>query len=103
MGLAVRLTPRAAADLEDIQHYLAARSKTGAENVRRRIEESINTLADFPGIGRTTDEPGVFMLPVVHYPYLVYYMVLRGELVIVHVRHASRDAPEGGERQERDL
>jgi toxin ParE1/3/4 len=68
MGLRVRLTPRAIADLEDIRAYLEPRSRLGAENVRRSIEQTIDTLSDFPGLGRETDIPDIWVFPVVFYP-----------------------------------
>lgn len=38
--------------------------------------------------------PGVRVFPTARYPYLVYHGVLGGDLVILHIRHARRDAPE---------
>ncbi len=93
MGLSVRLTPRAITDLEDIRAYLEPRSPQGAENVRRSIEQTIDTLSDFPGLGRGTDIPDIRVLPVVFYPYLVYHAVVGDELVIAHIRHGARAAP----------
>ena len=94
MGLIVRLTARANADLEDIRAYLVSRNPQGAENVRRRIESTIDFLAQYPGMGRPTDMVGVVVLPVVTYSYLVYARVTATELVVVHVRHGSREAPD---------
>jgi plasmid stabilization system protein ParE len=93
MGLRARLTPRAITDLEDIRAYLEPRSPQGAENVRRSIEQTIDTLSDFPGLGRGTDIPDIQVLPVVFYPYLVYHAVVGDELVIAHIRHGARAAP----------
>ena len=92
MGLRVRLTPRASADLDDIRTYLTAKNLQGAERVRERIAQTIALLAEYPGIGRPTDFPGVSVIPVARYPYLVYHMVLGDQLVIIHQRHAARDA-----------
>jgi plasmid stabilization system protein ParE len=93
MVLRVRLTPRAITDLEDIRAYLEARGPQGAENVRRNIEQTIDTLSGFPGLGRGTDIPDIRVLPVVFYRYLVYHAVVGDGLVIVHIRHGARAAP----------
>jgi toxin ParE1/3/4 len=93
MALNVRLSPRAIADLEEIRAYLGARSPQGTERVRRRIEQTIDTLADYPGIGRPTDIAAIRVIAVVQYPYLVYHTVTDDELVVVHIRHGSRAAP----------
>jgi plasmid stabilization system protein ParE len=47
-------------------------------------------LADFPELGRLTNEPGVRVLPLTRFPYLIFYSVLRDELVILHIRQAAR-------------
>ena len=94
MGLTVRLTPRASADLEDIRAYLVPRHLQGAENVRRRIEKTIDLLAEYPGLARPTDIAGLVVSPVVAYPYLIYAHVTSTELVVVHIRHGAREAPE---------
>jgi toxin ParE1/3/4 len=94
MGLKVRLTPRALADLDDIRAYLTERNPRGAERVRQRIEQAITTLAEFSRIGRPTHLAGVSVATVLRYPYLVYYTVSSGrELNILHIRHAARDVP----------
>lgn len=97
MGLIIRISPRVTADLEQIRAYLSARSPQGAERVRQRIEQTVDTLSDYPGIGRLTNIADIKMIAVVHYPYLVYHTVTDDELVIVHIRHASRAAPTQGE------
>ena len=71
----VRLTARAEADLEAIRDYLVPRSPQGAERVRQSIEASIDLLGSFPGMGHETDIAYIRMLPVVHYPYLIYHTV----------------------------
>ena len=93
MGLKIRLTPRAIADLDDIRAYLTERNPRGAERVRQRIEQAIATLAEFSKIGRPTHLAGVSVATVLRYPYLVYYTVSGRELLILHIRHAARDVP----------
>ena len=93
MGLKVRLTPRAIADLDDIRAYLTERNPRGTERVRQRIEQAIATLAEFSKIGRPTHLASVSVATVLRYPYLVYYTVSGRELNILHIRHAARDVP----------
>jgi toxin ParE1/3/4 len=54
-------------------------------------------IGEYPRIGRVTDIEGVKLLPVIQYPYLVYYTLEDNEVVIVHVRHGARDLPEQGD------
>jgi len=37
-----------------------------------------------------TQRPGVRAMPLGRYPYLIFYTALENELVVLHVRHASR-------------
>lgn len=66
MGVRVRLSPRAIADLDSIRDYLVARSPRGAESVRRAIAETIALLEQFPGAGRESTISGVRVIAVVH-------------------------------------
>jgi plasmid stabilization system protein ParE len=84
-------SPRAVSDLAAIADYLTERSLQGALAVERRIREVIDRLAEFPGMGRElTPRPGVRAMPLGRYPYLIFYTALENELVVLHVRHASR-------------
>lgn len=89
----VRLSRRAERDLEEIRDYLLPRSPQGAERVRQAIEMTINLLGAFPGVGRETDIADVCVLPVVHFPFLVYHTVTPDEVIILHIRHGARAAP----------
>jgi toxin ParE1/3/4 len=91
MGLTIRFDERALADLADIRDYLVERSPVGAERVRLHLVETIDRLADFPFLGRPTDEPGVRVLVLTRYPYLVFYAVMADDVVILHVRHGARE------------
>lgn len=90
MGLTIRFDATALADLADIR-YLAERSPSGAERVRLHLVETIDRLADFPFLGRATDEPGIRVMALTRYPYLVFYAVVANEVVILHVRHGARE------------
>ena len=68
MGLTVRLTPRAIADLNEIRAYLRDRNPRGAERVRQRIQQSVAMLTNFPGIGRPTHLARVSVAIVPRYP-----------------------------------
>ena len=93
MGLTVRFTLRALADLTDIRTYLVERSLQGAERVRSQIAATIDLLSSFPMIGRTTDEPGVRVVELTRYPYRIFHVVEADALVILHIRHSAREYP----------
>jgi plasmid stabilization system protein ParE len=91
MGLTIRFDARALADLIEIRNYLVERSPSGAERVRLHLVDTIDRLADFPFLGRATDEPGIRVMVLTRYPYLVFYAVIGDEVVILHVRHGARE------------
>lgn len=92
----VRLDPRAVCDLDEIRTYLVVRSPGGAERVRQHIAETLERLGDFPFLGRETDEPGVRVLPLTRYPYLIFYAVLSDTVAVLHIRHGAREPLDPG-------
>ncbi|MBI4093639.1 type II toxin-antitoxin system RelE/ParE family toxin [Candidatus Kaiserbacteria bacterium] len=93
MALKTRLSPRAARDLVDIRAYIIKESPQGAESVRRAIERCVDAIGEFPGYGQETSNDRVRVMPVSSYPYLVYFAIENGTVVVVHVRHSSRMPP----------
>jgi plasmid stabilization system protein ParE len=82
--------PRALRDLEDIAGYLVERNPRGAFNVLAAIKSSIDTLSTLPRVGRSVDGAGRRRVPVLRYPYLIYYRIAVDELLILQIRHTSR-------------
>ena len=77
-------------DLEAIAEYLDERSAPSALNTLAAINSSINALAAFPKIGRIIDEFEHRSLPVLRFPYIVFYRIADNELLILHIRLAAR-------------
>jgi plasmid stabilization system protein ParE len=93
----VRLDRRAIADLEEIRAFLMQRSPAGADRVRQHIAMTLDRLGDFPFLGRETDEPGVRVLALTRYPYLIFYAVLEDAVAVLHIRHGAREPLDPGE------
>ncbi len=93
MALKIRFSIRAIADLDEIRAYLVPRSPMGADRIRAQIDLTIDGLAEMPGIGRRTHLRGIRSAVVKRYPYIVYYRVADGEILILHIRHGARAAP----------
>ena len=73
MGLDVRFSPRAVADLQSIRAYLIERSPKGAERVRQAIVATIDHCAEYPQTGNKTDRPGVLRVPLHRYRFTIFY------------------------------
>jgi plasmid stabilization system protein ParE len=91
----VRWSETALAQLDDIFLYIYERNRTAALSVAKRIEDLAALLGEFPLIGHLTDETEVRVLPVVRYPFMIFYAIdaAAGEVVILHVRHTARERP----------
>jgi toxin ParE1/3/4 len=92
----VRWSETALTEIEDIFSYIHENSRSAATAVVNRIEGLTSLLGEFPLIGHLADEAGVRVLPVVRYPFLIFYAIDHGanEVVILHVRHAARERPD---------
>ncbi len=93
MAYKVCYTPRAIGDLDGIFRFIAEQNPQAARVVKSRIKERIQSLAIFPASGPETASPGLRMLAVGRYPYLVFYEIddTAKLVAILHIRHASRD------------
>jgi toxin ParE1/3/4 len=87
----LRYTLPALADLRAILDYIAVHSPQGARRVQARIKALTDLLLLYPHIGRRTNDPVIRRMTTTPYPYLVFYEVTEGEIIIHAVRHAARD------------
>ena len=92
----VRWSQTALAQLDDIFLYIYERNRSAALSVTNRVEELASLLGEFPFIGHLTDEADVRSLPVVRYPFVIFYAIddAAGEVVILHVRHTAQEPPQ---------
>ena len=86
----LRVTRRAATQIEKALNYIEADSPQGATHVRERIQTLFRLLAQHPYAGQATDLPGVRRLTLSPYPYLIFYRVTDSEVIVQRMRHTSR-------------
>jgi plasmid stabilization system protein ParE len=78
-------------DIIAIADYLTERNRVAARAVEGAIRRAIELLSEFPGSGRVlTQRSDVRIMPVVRYPYLIFFSATSDEVLILHVRHGSR-------------
>jgi len=82
--------PRALRDLEEIAEYLRERSPSGAARAMTAIKSGIDALMAFPEMCPPLDSAGHRRLPVLRFPYVVFYRIAGDEILILHIRHTSR-------------
>lgn len=76
--------------MADILDYIESQSPQGADNVKRRLHEVIQLLADHPNVGRATNRGDIRRVVVRPYPYVIFYRPEPAGIVIHGVRHAAR-------------
>jgi toxin ParE1/3/4 len=84
-------TEAALADLDEIFEYLQSHYPTLVEPVQQRIQAALARLQQWPKSARkVAQRTDVRIVPLIRYPYLIFYRVTDDTIEIVHVRHASR-------------
>ena len=89
----LRYAPRARTDIVEIHDDIAKHNLRAATTVIQRIRATGRLLERHPGLARDTNIAGVRVLLVVRYPFLIYHRLTKKEVVVIHIRHASRDIP----------
>ena len=91
----LRWDTRALQDLRDIRSYIAVHgSPAAADRVRQHFRTGVNRLLTNPHIGVATTNPQIRILPPTRYSYRIYYTVQGDDVVILHIRHTARSAPD---------
>jgi toxin ParE1/3/4 len=86
----VKFTRPALAELDAIFAYIHQRNPIAAGQVVARVREIAAQLGRFPDMGHPKYKPGVRMITVRRYPYLIFYTVANDEVLILSVRHGAR-------------
>ncbi len=81
-------------ELDDIFDYIAKNNPASAELVQRRVRSVVEHIARHPkGAQQVQERPGVRRVPLVRYPYVIYYTVEKNEVVILRIIHGARRGP----------
>lgn len=89
--MSVRYSPRSLKDLDAIRRHIHTDNPSAAWIVASFIRRTIRNLEHWPYQGRATEKENVRRLAVSTFPYVVYYPVRPGEIVILTVRHTALD------------
>ncbi|MFZ5996328.1 MAG: type II toxin-antitoxin system RelE/ParE family toxin [Nitrospirota bacterium] len=86
----VKWLAEAAQDLADIRLYISRDNPAAAQDVAKRIRETISYLRDHPEIGRAGRIPKTREIVIPGLPYIVPYRVRGGAIEILGVLHGAR-------------
>jgi toxin ParE1/3/4 len=95
--LKVRFAPAARSDIEGIFRAIAQHDPFAAQRVEDTLRWTAEGLGRFPGLGVPTDIENVRRLPVVRYPYTIFYRVNAsgGTVEVLRIVHAARVGDRG--------
>ena len=86
-------TRGALSDLDDILHRLDSVNPLAAAAVESSIRAAVARAGRWPRSARAVTqwkEGSVRAIPLVRYPYLVFYQVKDDWIEVLHIRHTSR-------------
>ncbi|MBR1272637.1 type II toxin-antitoxin system RelE/ParE family toxin [Bradyrhizobium sp. AUGA SZCCT0222] len=86
-------TEEALRNLDDISDYIRQNYPTISETFRLRLQFVVARIAKWPASAQeVADQSGVRVVPLVRYPYKVFYRVTDQTIEILYIHHSSRDA-----------
>jgi addiction module RelE/StbE family toxin len=89
------LTDKADSDLETIfEHYESALGADKAEDIIRRVLQSLEQLEVFTGMGRPSQVPDVRELVITSVPFIAPYRVVQEEIQVLRVLHQRAERTE---------
>jgi len=87
----VEYSRRAIDDLRKAAEESRAFGVAVAESVELRFREIIGRIAEHPeAAAPVIERPGMRVIPLIRYPYKIFYRVFEDRIRILHIRHTSR-------------
>jgi toxin ParE1/3/4 len=87
----VEYSNRATTDLRKVSADSRPYGEAVTAAVETRIRQIVAQIAEHPeGAPRVEERPGVHVIPLIRFPYKVFYRVLPDRIRILHIRHTSR-------------
>ena len=90
----VRFSAPALAELDAILADLGEKNHVAARRFEHRIRGVAERIGRFPrGFQEVEERRGVRRVPLVRYPYLVFYKVYDDEVIVLRIIHGARTEP----------
>ncbi|HWK97557.1 MAG TPA: type II toxin-antitoxin system RelE/ParE family toxin [Pseudolabrys sp.] len=92
--MTLRFVPRARTHLRSIAQYIRQHNPAAARSVRKRIQDTLAVLEQFPNVGHQGFEPGTREVVVPQLPYVIVHTVdAAGAVTVIGVYHAAQLRP----------
>jgi toxin ParE1/3/4 len=87
-------TDEALRDLDEILAYIATNYPTAYAPFEKRLQTTVTRIGAWPeSAAMVTERSGVRVVPLIRYPYKVFYRVTPNGVEILHIHHAAREQP----------
>jgi toxin ParE1/3/4 len=87
----VEFTKRALIDLRKVSADSRIFGERVAAAVETRIHAVIAHIAEHPeAAAPIVERPGMRVVPLIRYPYKIFYRTLKDRVRILHIRHSAR-------------
>ena len=87
----IEYSKRALQDLRKVAADAASYGPEVAEAVEERLRYLIDHIRREPdGAPRIEERPGLHVIPLIKYPYKIFYRTTENTVRVLHVRHTSR-------------
>jgi plasmid stabilization system protein ParE len=92
-------TDEALDNLDEILAFIATNYPTISAAFEKRLRTVVMRIAAWPeSAEEVAERPGVRVVPLIRYPYKIFYRITGDAVEILHIHHAARRAPWEGER-----
>lgn len=90
----LRYSRLALAELDAILTELVGKNPTAAQHFVMRVSQIGERIGQFPeSFQEVAERPGVRRIPMVRYPYVIFYKVIDSEAVVLRIVHGARKEP----------
>jgi len=85
-------TDEALENLDEILAYISANYPTVYDAFQSRVRSVVERIGAWPDSAQEVAErPGVRVVPLIRYPYKVFYRTTTEAVEILYIHHAARD------------
>jgi plasmid stabilization system protein ParE len=92
-------TDEALRDLDEILTFIASNYPAISASFEMRLDAVMARIGRWPESAQEVEQrPGVRTVPLIRYPYRVFYQVTTAAVEILHIHHAARQKAWDGER-----
>ncbi|MSO75874.1 MAG: type II toxin-antitoxin system RelE/ParE family toxin [Alphaproteobacteria bacterium] len=90
----VVFTARALGDLDEILGYIRTTYPNAFAGFEARMAAAIRRIGHWPeSAAQVADRSGVWVVPLIRYPYKIFYRVAPAAIEVLYIHHAARREP----------